>query len=169
MARQTTPEPAEEPADGDAPEVVLRHRDASSQARMYGAFAAALAAIPALAIPMQWPGRWWMLALLIPAGIAGAAAWRLATLRAVLDSRGIHEPTPTSRGIFTPWSDVKRVSRVTEPGAAGLRFMTIQVAHRDGFKHRIGALNMSTRDPAAQKTVDGWVETIQYMRAKHSG
>lgn len=145
---------------------VLRHRDATKQARMYGLFAVGLFAVPVAAFVFDWAGKFWLLALLALALVATVSAVRLATIQVVLDARGVHEPAPLSKGIFTPWDDVKRVRRLERPGAAKLRFAVIEIEHRDGFTHTLDALSISTREPQALATVDGWVATIREHKAR---
>jgi hypothetical protein len=148
--------------------IVLRHSDARSQAMMFGAFAALLVGIPTVAFIFDAPPKWWLLALLPLALLAGYSALRLATLKVLLDDRGICEPAPMRPTVVTPWDDVVRVRRTEERGSIGLTFLGVMIEHQGGWKHQVVALNINTRDPRADTTIDEWITLIREGKRRYS-
>lgn len=148
--------------------IVLRHRDAGGQTMMFGAFSAFLLGIPTLAFVFDAAPKWWLLALLPLALLTGYSTLRLATLRVVLDERGILEPAPMRPTVVTPWGDVVRVRRTEEKGSIGLTFLGVIVEHRGGWKHQLVALNLNTRDPRAEATIDEWLMVIRDAKRRFS-
>ena len=152
---------------GDA--VVLRHRDTRNQSIMFGSFGLLLLAIPVTAFLTDAPPKWWLL-LLLPLGLLAAySSLRLATLRVILDDTGVREPAPLRPTVVTPWDDVVRVRRTEEKGAIGLSFFGVSIEHKGGWKHQLIALNITTRDPRAETTVDEWILAIREGKRSHSG
>ena len=141
--------------------IVLRHRDAIGQARIFGAFTGLLVAIPLAAFVFDAAPKWWLLALALPAAVTGYSTLRLLTLRVLLDENGVNEPAPFRPTVVTPWDDLVRVRRTEEKGAIGLTFLGIAVEHRGGWKHQITALTINTRDPSAEQTIDEWIAAIR--------
>jgi hypothetical protein len=100
--------------------------------------------------------------------VAGYAAFRLVTLRVVLDERGVCEPGPFRPTVITPWDDVVRVRRTQEKGAVRLSFLGIAIEHKGGWKHQVLALTINTRDPRAEQTVDAWISAIRDAKRDQS-
>ncbi|MCJ7827114.1 MAG: hypothetical protein MUP36_02600 [Demequinaceae bacterium] len=148
--------------------IVLRHRDALNQAMLFGAFVLLLLAIPTIAFIIDASPKWWLLVLLPLALLAGYAALRLVTLRVVLDENGVGEPAPVWPMVLTPWDDVVRVRRSEEKGAIGLSFLGVMIEHKGGWKHQVAALNMNTRDPLADKTIDEWLAAIREAKRRYT-
>ncbi|MBN2177718.1 MAG: hypothetical protein JW722_08730 [Demequinaceae bacterium] len=150
----------------DETPIVLRHRDALNQAMLFGAFALLLLAVPAIAFAVDAPPKWWLLALLPFGLLTGYATLRLITLRVVLDEDGVNEPAPFRPTVVTPWDDVVRVRRTEDKGAIGLSFLGVMIEHKGGWKHQVAALNMNTRDPQADKTIEEWLTTIREAKRR---
>lgn len=148
--------------------IVLRHRDAISQAKIFGSFSVILSAIPVLAFAFDSPLKWWLLALAPLALLAGYSTLRLLTLRVVLDENGLNEPAPFRPTVVTPWDDLLRVRRSEQKGTAGMSFLGVMVEHQGGWKHRVIALTINTRDPSADKTIDEWLKAIREAKQRHS-
>jgi hypothetical protein len=150
-------------ADG-SPAVVLRHKDASRQAVLYGIFALVLPALVAGIIWLELPGRYWSLVFIPIALFLAYSAVRLATLQVRLDAQGIWEPNPFRLTYVTPWSDVKRVDKALGPGR--VKFLTLRITHRDGDTHDVVALNMQAKAAYAEPTVEGWVQAIREAKKR---
>lgn len=148
--------------------IILRHKDATSQAKMYAGFAAVLWLIPVAMIAAGAPSPLWYLLIHIPALLVTYWAVRLATLRVRLDERGIWEPNPFALTMHTPWSDVLRIRQGREDGAMGLRFLTVDVVHLDGTYHQVVALNLQAGASYAQPTIKEWVQTFRDAKAAWS-
>lgn len=131
---------------------------------MYGSFAVVCALFPTLAFVAGSGARWWLAVLFPIAALLAYSALRLATLRVILAPDGIREPAPLRPTVLTPWEDVVRVRRTERPGAMGLSFLGVSVEHQGGWKHQIIALNITTRDPLAEKTIDEWLAAIRSAR-----
>ena len=156
-------QPTGEWPDGDQP-VVLRHRDAKRQAAMYAACALVALAPAALAFFADAPAKWWSLALLPVAAIAGYSAVRLATLQVRLDATGVWEPDPFKLTYVTPWSDVARAQRTTSGGR--IQFVGVSIVHADGVSHEIEALKTQARAAYAEPAVDEWIDQIHRGKAR---
>ncbi len=148
--------------------VVLRHHDAVGQAKLFAAFSIVLFAIPLLAFVFNAPPKWWLLALVPAALLTSYFAMRLLTMKVVLDGRGLNEPAPFRPTVVTPWDDCVRVRRTEDKGAMGLVFLGIAVEHQGGWKHQIVALNMNTRDPSAERTVEDWLKAIRDAKRRYT-
>ncbi len=135
---------------------------------MFWTFSGVLLAFPALAFVSGTSARWYLLALVLPALFAGYFAFRLVTLRVVLDDRGVCEPNPLRPTIITPWDDVVRVRRTEEKGTARLTFLGVGIEHKGGWKHQVLALSINTRDPRAAETIEGWLTAIREAKREHS-
>src|SRR5690606_22422150 len=86
---------ARQPRIGSSMEpVTLRHKDATRQAWLYGAFAALVVTLVVFAFVLPLPGKWLMLFLLPVGAFLTYSAVRLATLQVRLDQRGVWEPNP---------------------------------------------------------------------------
>jgi hypothetical protein len=135
---------------------------------VFGAFSAVLFGVPAISFILDAAPKWWLLALLPLALLTGYSALRLATLKVVLDERGILEPAPMRPTVVTPWDDAVRVRRTEEKGRIGLIFLGISVEHKGGWKHQLVALNINTRDPRADATVDEWLTLIRDAKRRYA-
>lgn len=142
--------------------MILRHKDASRQAALYGVFAV-VALIPIVVLFLTFAAaRWWSLALLPVVLIAGYAGIRLATLKVRVDADGIWEPDPFRLTYVTPWSDVKRVERTVSNGR--VRFVGVRIVHADGGKHDVEALKVQAGAAYAEPMVEEWIEAINAAR-----
>ncbi len=146
--------------------VVLRHRDSLRQSAMFGAFAAVLWLIPALAFIFDHKAKWGLIAL-VPFGLlTGYFAFRLLTARVVLDARGLNEPAPFRPTVVTPWSDLVRVRRTEDVRGGRLTFLGVGVEHQGGWKHQVVALNINNRDPRGEKTIEEWLVAIREAKRR---
>ncbi|WP_084106038.1 hypothetical protein [Demequina sp. NBRC 110056] len=154
------------PGSGGAGPVVLRHKDATRQAVLYGAFSALVVVVILGVMWLGAPGRWWTL-VLAPVALFGAySAVRLATLKVRLDERGIWEPNPFRLTYLTPWSDVRRMDPTTIDGR--VRFATVRITHADGSSHDVAALHVQSGAAYAKPAVDGWVRAMRDAKARWS-
>ena len=144
--------------------IVLRHKDATRQAVLYGVFALVLPAVVAGIVWLELPGRYWSLVFVPIALFLAYSAVRLATLQVRLDERGVWEPNPFRLTYVTPWSDVKRVDKALKPGR--VQFLTVRLTHGDGETHDVVALNMQARAAYAEPTVGGWVRSIREAKKR---
>ena len=144
--------------------MVLRHRDATRQSRMYAIFGVIVLAVIGGVFWLETPGRFWSLLLLPVAAFAGYSATRMATLQVRLDPAGMWEPNPFRLTYVTPWSDLKRVDVAEKPGR--VPFLTVRVTHADGDTHDVVALNVQAGGAYAQPAVDGWVQSIREAKKR---
>lgn len=140
--------------------VVLRHKDATRQAWLYGVFAVGVATLMAVAFVADTTGKWFILILLPVALFLGYSALRLATLRVRLDDRGVWEPDPFALTSVTPWNDVKRVRKTAQEGAMSVRFIGVEIVHADGEAHELVALKMQAGAAYAEPTIEKWIAAI---------
>ena len=146
--------------------VVLRHKDATRQAWMYGTFAVMSVALVAGTFLADMPGKWFSLLFLPVCAFLTYSTLRLATLKVRLDSTGIWEPNPFRLTYVTPWNDVARVRKTSELGAMKTRFIVIEISHRDGGSHELLALKIQGGAAYAEPQVDNWIELIRdYKKA----
>lgn len=148
----------------DAP-VVLRHKDASRQALLYGTFAAIAAAAIVGTFAVGAPAKWWSLLMLPIALIAGYSAVRLATLQVRLDERGVWEPDPFRLTYVTPWADVRKAERSTSLGR--IAFVGVSIVHADGEKHEIEALKVQSGAAYAEPMVEEWIAAIHAAKDRY--
>lgn len=146
--------------------VVLRHKDATRQAALYGTFAAIALAPVALTFAADAPAKWWSLLLLPVVAIAGYSAVRLATLKVRLDDEGVWEPDPFRLTYVTPWADVKRAERCVTSGR--IAFVGVRIVHADGEKHEVEALKVQVGAAYSEGMVEEWVNAINAGREARS-
>jgi hypothetical protein len=131
---------------------------------MYTGFTALVPAIITVFFLVSLPGKWLTLVLIPVALFLGYTSIRLATLQVRLDAQGIWEPDPFRLTYVTPWNDVTRVRRTSQPGAMKTRFIGIEIVHADGDTHELLALKMQGGAAYAEPTVDDWIGQIREYR-----